>query len=128
MIISAEPMASGGRKLSRRGAMTVMPTVRTRKNVPMNSTRYFFMVNIFLCHAKLPNSANLCQPKKQAGRLHLRHILTARLRWNRFNFPLRSTARLALVIVRAKAGSPGAIKLTATPDGLAPASIKIKGS
>ena len=34
---------------------------------------------------------------------------------------------LALVIVRAKAGKPGTIKLTATADGLAPASIKIKG-
>jgi beta-galactosidase len=34
---------------------------------------------------------------------------------------------LALVIVRAKAGTPGTIRLTATSDGLAPASIKIKG-
>ena len=34
---------------------------------------------------------------------------------------------LALVIVRAKAGTPGTIKLTAKSDGLAPASITIKG-
>ena len=34
---------------------------------------------------------------------------------------------LALVVVRAKAGAPGTIKLTATSDGLAPASIKING-
>src|SRR6185369_2310450 len=36
-------MASGGRKLLASQPMTVMPTVRTRKNVPMNSTRYFFI-------------------------------------------------------------------------------------
>jgi len=34
---------------------------------------------------------------------------------------------LALVIVRTKPGQPGTIKLTATADGLASASIKIKG-
>src|ERR1035438_4938643 len=45
MIISAEPMASGAR-LPAPGSMTVMPTVSTKKNVPMNSTRYFFISGI----------------------------------------------------------------------------------
>src|ERR1035437_1231822 len=59
MIISAEPMASGARSPAAPGSMTVMPTVSTRKNVPMNSTRYFFIsaisiveqlaVSIFSC-------------------------------------------------------------------------------
>ena len=41
--ISAAPMASGGMTPAAPG-MTVQPTVRTRKKVPMNSVRYLFMV------------------------------------------------------------------------------------
>src|SRR5690348_11430362 len=42
MIINAEPMASGA-SAPAPGSMTVIPTVMTRKNAPMNSTRYFFI-------------------------------------------------------------------------------------
>ena len=38
--MSDAPMASGASVAPLR---TAMPTVNTRKNVPMNSTRYFFM-------------------------------------------------------------------------------------
>src|SRR3954469_22852842 len=40
MTINEAPMAIGARAAPPR---TVMPTVKTRKKVPMNSTRYFFM-------------------------------------------------------------------------------------
>src|SRR6266849_3883925 len=42
MIINADPIAIGAR-LPAPGSMTHIPTVRTRKNVPMNSVRYFFI-------------------------------------------------------------------------------------
>jgi hypothetical protein len=42
MIINAEPMATGA-SAPALAPMTVMPTVMAKKNVPMNSTRYFFI-------------------------------------------------------------------------------------
>src|SRR6266404_562784 len=42
MTINADPIAIGAR-LPAPGSMTHIPTVRTRKNVPMNSVRYFFI-------------------------------------------------------------------------------------
>src|SRR5438094_6263931 len=42
MTINAEPIAIGAR-LPAPGSITHIPTVRTRKNVPMNSVRYFFI-------------------------------------------------------------------------------------
>src|ERR1700690_4605324 len=53
MIINAEPMASGARSPTAPGSMTVMPTVSTRKNVPMNSTRYFFISGISIGERKI---------------------------------------------------------------------------
>jgi hypothetical protein len=38
-----DELASGARSPAAPGSTTVMPTVSTRKNVPMNSTRYFFI-------------------------------------------------------------------------------------
>ena len=43
MTISAEPIASGGHDPGIAVSITVIPTVSTRKNVPMNSTTYFAM-------------------------------------------------------------------------------------
>src|SRR3954447_12414699 len=40
MTIRAEPIASGAMSPAANGLMTVIPTVSTRKNVPMNSTTY----------------------------------------------------------------------------------------
>jgi hypothetical protein len=37
------PMAMGARAPAP-GAMTLLPTVKTRKNVPMNSTIYFYIL------------------------------------------------------------------------------------
>src|SRR6516165_1432399 len=42
MTMSDAPMASGA-MAARSGLFTVMPTVKTRKNVPMNSTTYLAM-------------------------------------------------------------------------------------
>src|SRR5213083_1147598 len=42
MTINADPIAIGAR-LPAPGSMTHIPMVRTRKNVPMNSVRYFFI-------------------------------------------------------------------------------------
>src|SRR5271157_3650505 len=42
MTMSAAPIATGASGPAP-GAMDVAPTVKTRKNVPMNSTRYFFI-------------------------------------------------------------------------------------
>src|ERR1700677_4053744 len=42
MTMREAPIATGAR-IPAPGATTVIPTVKTRKNVPMNSTRYFFM-------------------------------------------------------------------------------------
>src|SRR5882724_2226907 len=48
MTIKAAPMATGAR-FPAPGSITAMPMARTRKKVPMNSTRYFFIrVNQFL--------------------------------------------------------------------------------
>jgi hypothetical protein len=41
MIIRDEPIASGARRVAASGLFTVIPTVNTRKNVPINSTTYF---------------------------------------------------------------------------------------
>jgi hypothetical protein len=42
MIIKADPIASGASALAP-GSSTVNPTVATRKNVPINSTKYFII-------------------------------------------------------------------------------------
>src|SRR5947208_1427788 len=42
MTINADPIAIGAR-FPAPGSMTHIPMVRTRKNVPMNSVRYFFI-------------------------------------------------------------------------------------
>src|SRR5580704_17754883 len=42
MTMREAPMASGA-SAPAPGAITVLPTVKTRKNVPMNSTRYVFI-------------------------------------------------------------------------------------
>src|ERR1035437_6635976 len=67
MIINAEPMASGA-SAPAPGSMTVMPTVRTRKNVPMNSTRYFFISkNLPQCGRKLMQARFGLRAEKQTG-------------------------------------------------------------
>src|ERR1035441_4382985 len=54
MIINAEPMAIGA-KLPASGLMTHIPTVKTRKNVPMNSAKYFRMGMNFVCMTEKVN-------------------------------------------------------------------------
>src|SRR5208282_6914253 len=45
MTMREAPIARGARPPAP-GDMTVLPTVKTRKNVPMNSTRYFFIFGV----------------------------------------------------------------------------------
>src|SRR5665647_314621 len=68
MIISAEPMASGAKLPMLPGSTTLMPTLRTRKNVPMNSTRYFFISkNLPQCGRKLMQARFGLRAEKQTG-------------------------------------------------------------
>src|SRR5664279_4156146 len=72
MIINAEPMASGAR-LPAPGSMTVMPTVKTKKNVPMNSTRYFFISMIRLnCGGEIMRDSDYLRVQKCFARLFSR--------------------------------------------------------
>src|SRR2546428_2923924 len=58
MTINADPMAIGAR-LPAPGSMTHIPTVRTRKNVPMNSVRYFFIgLNVRFGGSLVPHFIN----------------------------------------------------------------------
>src|ERR1035437_7019686 len=57
-------MASGAKPTATTGSMTVMPMVRTRKNVPMNSTRYFFIRMFRLnCGGEVSKKCPACERK-----------------------------------------------------------------